>query len=62
MGSASSLGIFVVRDINAMSALPAQNESGLWQAWLLAGDVVMVQALDVDYAPKGNLYTLPHAD
>jgi tetratricopeptide (TPR) repeat protein len=62
VGSASSLGIFVVRDINAMSALPAQNESGLWQAWLLAGDVVMVQALDVDYAPKGNLYTLPHAE
>ncbi|MDR2603762.1 MAG: hypothetical protein LBC55_00200 [Desulfovibrio sp.] len=62
MGSASSLGIFVVRDINAMAALPAQNESGLWQAWLLAGDVVMVQALDVDYAPKGNLYTLPHAE
>jgi tetratricopeptide (TPR) repeat protein len=62
VGSASSLGIFVVRDINAMSALPAQNESGLWQAWLLADDVVMVQALDVDYAPKGNLYTLPHAE
>jgi tetratricopeptide (TPR) repeat protein len=52
----------VVRDINAMAALPAQNESGLWQAWLLADDVVMVQALDVDYGPKGNLYTLPHAE
>jgi tetratricopeptide (TPR) repeat protein len=45
-----------------MAALPAQNESGLWQAWLLADDVVMVQALDVDYAPKGNLYTLPRAE
>ncbi|MDR1947473.1 MAG: hypothetical protein LBQ51_09970 [Desulfovibrio sp.] len=62
MGSASSLGTFVVRDINAMSAMPAQNDSGLWQAWALGDGMVMVQPLDVDYTPKGHLYTLPVSD
>ncbi|MDR0826758.1 MAG: hypothetical protein LBN33_02615 [Desulfovibrio sp.] len=58
VGSASFLGIFVVSGKNALDAMPTHNESGLWQAWNLADGSIMVQPLDVDQTPCGNIYTI----
>jgi tetratricopeptide (TPR) repeat protein len=42
--------------------MPVRNDSGLWQAWNMADDTIMVQPLDVDQTPCGNIYTLSETD
>ncbi|MDR2799760.1 MAG: tetratricopeptide repeat protein [Desulfovibrio sp.] len=62
MENASSLGVFVVSDRKALDSMPVRNDSGLWQAWNMADDAIMVQPLDVDQTPCGNIYTLSGTD
>ena len=58
MESAAYLGVFGIRDKTVITSMPAHNNSGLWQAWLLMDGRVMVQPLDRSYLPWGSFFPM----
>lgn len=62
MDKEAFIGMFGIRDKKLAASMPVQNESGLWQAWLMPDGGYMTQALDHDHRPWGNAYFLEKED
>lgn len=62
MDKEAFIGMFGIRDKKLAASMPVQNESGLWQAWLMPDGGYMTQALDHNHRPWGNAYFLEKED
>lgn len=58
MDNAISMGIYVHNGKAGAQRLPVLNESGFWQAWKMPDERFMVQPLNADKTPCGDMFPI----